>query len=870
MHDGRRSAGPPVSETVAPSSGLSSDEVDPRSLLAQWANENDEWVRVLVGEVIATGRAVGESVITQAHQHFRQEKALDERVLPAVPHLSTEARQDESAPPLALSRLSEVRGVNALSPGAVIEPHAGLTILYGENGTGKTGYSRIFKALADSRTADVILPNIESHDETVQSAKIEYSLGSDAAVLEWDGSRGVSPFTRMSIFDTPCVTAHVDDDLDYVYTPAALALFNHVIAGIQAVTARIDAEITGLESTSGGILGRFHRGSTIYPQIETLGASTDLVLLREKASTDAEVDTHIEVLTETVAALRSNTIAAQLASRRREERVLEQAMATARALQSFGVEHFNATLATRARLADDYAIFRSELFAAADLPAEPDQTWSDFVAAGDVYRQHLFEVDAHDSDRCLYCRQVLAEPARDLLTRYSTYLEDKISDDIQVADSDLASFKSDIAGIQLTEVDGFVTEQEVVAEKPDYLQALQTIGGVLATVRLAVDDASPLAADALDALEAAASNCDEALELVSASVLILDEQAQNRTQVLTEKQSELLELKDAAELTKTWPIVDGIVTAAKEADRLRSLKRPLPQLGRSVTALAKTASDQLINQSFDTLFLEECEALRAPSLKVQFVGREGKAQRRKILSGKHKPSKVLSEGEQKVLALADFLAEARLAGITAPVIFDDPVSSLDHRRVNEVARRIAKLAAANQVIVFTHDILFATTLLALFETSKRCSYFQISDEDGKGKVTRATGPRWDTMNGIRGKIKSTIEAAKQQEGDARDALVRVGYGWIRSWIEVFTETELLQGVTQRYQPNVGMTRLAKINTDKLGEVVPRLMAIFEDACRYIDGHSQPLVTLGVSPTLAGLERDWAELQELKKIHDGKS
>ena len=86
---------------------------------------------------------------------------------------------------------------------------------------------------------------------------------------------------------------------------------------------------------------------------------------------------------------------------------------------------------------------------------------------------------------------------------------------------------------------------------------------------------------------------------------------------------------------------------------------------------------------------------------------------------------------------------------------------------------------------------------------------------------------------------------------------------------MFTETELLQGVSQRYQPNIGITRLANIKTDKLGEVIPKVTEIFEEACRYIDGHSQPLVTLGVSPTLAGLEQHWAELQELKKAHDEK-
>lgn len=136
--------------------------VDPRAQLAEWANTSDEWVRLLVAEVIATGRPVGSSVVENAYLLFRQEKALDKRELPGVPLLDIEAREDESAPPLSLTRLSEVRGVNALVPGAVIEPHEGLTVLYGENGTGKTGYSRIFKALANSRTADTILGNIDT------------------------------------------------------------------------------------------------------------------------------------------------------------------------------------------------------------------------------------------------------------------------------------------------------------------------------------------------------------------------------------------------------------------------------------------------------------------------------------------------------------------------------------------------------------------------------------------------------------------------------------------------------------------------------------------------------------------------------------
>lgn len=846
--------------------------VDPRKQLAEWANGSDEWVRLIVAEVITTGRPVGISVIENAYMLFRQEKALDERELPSVPMLEIEARQDESAPPLSLTRLSEVRGVNALVAGAVIEPHAGLTVLYGENGTGKTGYSRIFKALANSRTADAILGNVDADTSEAQSAKLEFELGDDAQTLTWTGELGVPPFTRMSIFDSPAVRTHVDDDLDYVYTPASLALFTDVTTAIQAVTAQIDAAISKLGSSASGLLSRFQRGSTIYPLIETLGASTDLADLKTKAKSGDDVDQQLDALTQGVAALRANTMGAQIAGLKSEQRVLSEAVTASEALAGFEQIKYNEAVATRAQLTTDYETFRRELFAAADLPADPDDTWNDFIEAGETYRQHLVEEEAHDADRCLYCRQPLLDPARDLLTRYSTYLEDKISMDLRATETTLDGYKRQAVALQGNEMASLIRQYEDAdpSERPTYFAQVEAIEGARRIVATAVAAGQSVDNQIVDQVAKPCAEVETALTTVGNRIAELETLQKGRTVALAEMQAELVELKDAQELGKSWELIETEVTSAKEADRLKTLKRPLPGLGRSVTELAKTASDQMINQSFDALFLEECESLRAPSLKVQFVGREGKAQRRKVLSGKHKPSKVLSEGEQKVLALADFLAEARLAGITAPVIFDDPVSSLDHRRIKEVAQRIARLADDNQVIVFTHDILFATTLLALFEKSKRCAYFQITDESGKGKVSRATGPRIDTLNAIKGRINSTIQAAKQLDGEARDALVHTGYSHLRSWCEVFTEDELLKGVTRRYQANVQMTTLASINIGKLGEIIPRVTEIFDESCRYIDAHSQSIVTQGISPTLSGLEAHWAELQLLKKTNEGKS
>ena len=857
----------PTSDEGEIQKGNASESLDPRALLAEWANKSDEWVRFLVTEIIAGGKQVDATTVEKAYQLFRQEKALDERDLPAIPLLAVNPRQDESAPPLVLTRLSDVRGVNALVSSSAIEPHDNLTILYGENGTGKTGYSRIFKALANSRTADTILSNIEMDSTDDQGATLDYRLAGADKSLAWNGERGVAPFTRMSIFDSPSVTTHVDDDLDYVYVPLALALFTHVTAAIQSLAARVDSEITTLNARNSGLLRLFQRGSSIYPFIETLGASTDLDELKIHTKSGEQSEAELDTLTQSVAALRANTIATQIAAQRAEKRVLDQASAAMQTLLAFKVTEYNAAVVKRLQLSNDYQKFRDELFGATDLPAEPDETWESFIVAGDIYRQHLVEVQAHDLDRCLYCRQNLEDSSRSLLARYSAYLEDKISADILDTDQILAELKMEFCNLKNADIGAFIDQYGEAEERPPYYAHVMLIEDIRSRAADAITNGRPVAIDT-DLLSVAKTDLNTALTAIDTNIDSLEVQQRNRAEVLAEKQAELLEWKDSVELGKSWQLIETQVQTAKEADRLRTLRRPMTQMARSITALAKSASDALVNQSFDRLFLEECEALRAQPMKLQFVGRDGKAQRRKIMTGKHRPSKVLSEGEQKVLALADFLAEARLAGITAPVIFDDPVSSLDHRRVNEVAQRITQLADSNQVIVFTHDILFATTLVSLSEKSKKCALFHIVDEGGpKGQVTRATGLRTDSLKAIRGRINNTIQAATSQQGEVRDALVRTAYSHVRAWCEVFTEDELLKGVTKRYRANVQMTTLPSINGGKLDIIGPKVAAIFELACRYIDGHSQPLATLGVSPTLTGVEQHWAELQELKRANE---
>jgi len=122
-------------------------------------------------------------------------------------------------------------------PGSVIESHAGLTIIYGENCTGKTGYARTLKALTKSRTDGDVLGDVSVEATSTPTATIAFTIGDEQKELQWAGEHGIVPFTRMSIFDTPSVTYQVDADLEYVYVPAALALFNDASGRLVAFRA---------------------------------------------------------------------------------------------------------------------------------------------------------------------------------------------------------------------------------------------------------------------------------------------------------------------------------------------------------------------------------------------------------------------------------------------------------------------------------------------------------------------------------------------------------------------------------------------------------------------------------------------------------
>jgi hypothetical protein len=82
---------------------------------------------------------------------------------------------------VGLKNVCNVKGVNALAADQTLGfAPDGLTIIYGNNGSGKSGYARIIKAMVSARHSSLVLPDVYQDGAPDPSAELDYSVDDQA------------------------------------------------------------------------------------------------------------------------------------------------------------------------------------------------------------------------------------------------------------------------------------------------------------------------------------------------------------------------------------------------------------------------------------------------------------------------------------------------------------------------------------------------------------------------------------------------------------------------------------------------------------------------------------------------------------------
>lgn len=170
------------------------------------------------------------------------------------------------------------------------------------------------------------------------------------------------------------------------------------------------------------------------------------------------------------------------------------------------------------------------------------------------------------------------------------------------------------------------------------------------------------------------------------------------------------------------------------------------------------------------------------------------------------PFKFMSEGEAKIAALSCFIAEYKMSGARIPLVFDDPITSLDHEYQGQVVNRIVDLAKETQIIVFTHHILFAKELRA---AKPDCDFIRLKTENQISGIVN--DGCWDDKS-VPEKIAYVENQLKTVDDNDNLAIRDIG-GLIREIWEQSIEDILFNRTITRFEKQIHTQNLESVRID---------------------------------------------------------
>lgn len=643
---------------------------------------------------------------------------------PAVPLAAAHLRDpNRDQGEVYLRQVHSVRHVNALAPDQRLTLHrVGLTIIYGDNGSGKSGYARILKRACRARISgrgEEIIPDIYEAQPGNPSATIEYAVSGQNRTCAWQlGQPADTALSAVSVFDSRTANIHVDETNDVAYTPFPLKLLSALAQLCKSAKDKLAAEITQLQAQTPQSIKAptCSPASKVGQLLARLAATTAPATVEALATlTQAERD-RLAQLTADLAGDPSRA-ARQLAALKAK---VEGHVARLDALLAATGDDSAAEL-RRLAVGSEAARKTAEAASGALFAGEPllhigSEVWQSLWESARAYSveaaypEQKFPVTDPDSV-CVLCQQELSPQAADRLNRFETFVRD---DSQQRADVARAAYDAAVAafaecGLTLAELAVIVAiirddlRQDALATEVRRA-ALQAMWRHRQITRRHADAAAVIDAGVVALPGQALAHQVADLEARGAA-LAAEADSPARTALITER----TELADRQWLNGIKADVLAQIERLKQIKALEAAQRDTAT--NRTTAKSTEIAQALVTDALRAQFAREVASFEIAGLAVELRQQnsaQGVPRFKVALTRKPTASvgQVLSEGEHRCVALAAFMAELATAENRSGIVFDDPVSSLDHMHREAVAKRLIAEAANRQVIVFTHDLAF--------------------------------------------------------------------------------------------------------------------------------------------------------------------
>lgn len=832
--------------------------------LADWFKERPAWLQYAAKLLVAKGKLDYKDIEELASTCVNEVLGKldgDYSLCPTV-------FSDPVAKSLRLISIGNIKGINALSPKKPLRFGEGnLSVIYGQNSSGKSGYVRILKHLCGARHPGKLHKNVYSTTETKQSCSVSYEQDGKSTPYDWEAEAGtIDDLRSVDIFDTQCGHVYVTGENEVSYEPPILSFFSDLTGICEAVSRNLEDHIEKLASKKPAfpdeyahtVPGKWYSEISAKTHGDDIAAHCDWSQQKEE-----ELEGIGCRLLEQAPADKAKLL-------RKQNEYLNSILQKLETIHNqLSDENCQAILALKLdalQKKEAAKVAADKLFQEVPLEGIGSAVWVQLWEQARKYSQEIAYAEKPfpyigDGSLCVLCHQPLSEIAKKRVHSFEDYVKGEMQKD---AENSQKAFQQAIAEIDDVPLAGGLKPVTDAAGLPQ--EVYSDLLGLYEMMKVRKEG---IVGESLTPLPDIAAWVDATKQLSSSNSELAkkyDEDAQKDTRsVLNARRLELEATKWLSQQRK--PIEEELM-------RLRSLK-----MLQSASKLTNTKglslkkgelAESLITEAFVKRFNDELANLKAARIKVELVKTKvakGRVLHCLRLKGAYDGtiSDVLSEGEYRMISLAAFLADVIGKAHAAPFVFDDPISSLDQDFEEAVVRRLVSLAKDRQVIVFTHRL----SLLGLIQDYSK----QEGIEPEVVCIRReawGTGEPGDTplfakkpekaLNALLdGRLAQARKALEEHGQEVYTPLAKALCSDFRILLERMIECELMADVVQRYRRAV--TTMGKIG---------KLAHITEADCKYFDEmmtkystyeHSQP----GEAPVeLPNPDELKADFEALKK------
>ena len=822
--------------------------------ILKWSEKRPLWQRDALRRIVLNGtpdkNVINELLLLCKQEHGGENSGLEPQPLEQR-HLPANPEKSES---ISLTGIKNVVGVNQLAPNQDLkfEP-SGLTIIYGSNGSGKSGYARILKRACRSRHAGEIMPDIYD-DNPPESASAEISIkkndGSLTLVNWLDGEPKSDDLSAITVFDRDSASVHLRIKNDIWFRPFGLDIPDDLAGVSKALQAELNSEKESIEAARSEA---FHNpfwsvSSTLGALLNGLKNDTDINAYRSQQPFSDQDEARLQELQKDLnqdpkkAAQEQNQTANRIRGMLETMEGLETALSHEEVSKILEAEK-QANLARQ--VADKAA---KDAFGDLKIDGVGTPVWKGLWESAKAYSDSLKKTTQpfppKTGDTCVLCHQTIGPEVASRMDGFESFVRADTETKATAAAKRSAEEIQKLVNLRI-DMRLLAPARKLLKEKqPETARAvlrflasarlrrLKILRSIETKSEMQIPSLAPLQKEKIESIIAEITK-------YAASLLSTDD-ASSRA-ALEEERNELVDRKQEDAL---------LSIASTEIQRLKKLTLIEKCLGdmttTKITNLGNKIADELITPTMRDQFHNEIVDLVANRVNVEVVRSGGnygspKYEVRFLRKPKAKVGDVLSEGEQTCVALASYLTELANASHNSALVFDDPVSSLDHRWRSKVARRLAKEALTRQVIVFTHDLIFVNDLDELAaEQSVPVKHAHLTrGSQGVGIVNDNLPWRASGVPDRIDKLEKSARAAKVHFDNGEEESYRAAtldiYDELRAAWERGLEDIVFAGVLLRHRDYIKPTHLNKVIVLDQNDV-DIFKSGFEKCCDYINSH----------------------------------